>query len=187
MAYEDEQSRQSSFNQPNAVNTVTIVDEPEENTVIYSWRDGQLKKLPYQENNTQTGQKIKTFLSFNSEEKVIVVNINKEQMCLSVVGGTVGNNQLKRSGEPFRYYSGKENINNLGKECIHKIPVDNPVLIFSLEASNFGDEIKGKIVRDSDVPHKEYIIPFGECVFVGVNIHKSGEEIIGLYQAEIKE
>lgn len=145
----NEQARQGGmgFGQPGAVNTVTIVDEPEENTTIYSYRDGQLKKLPYEEHEAKTGQKIKMFMSFEKKEKVVVITVNKEEMCLLVNAGTIEDNALKKVDKPLRYYASETSAKD-APEYMHKMSPDKPVLMFSLDPSNFGEEIKGKNVRD---------------------------------------
>ncbi len=147
MAYEDEQSGQSSFNQPKAVNTVTIVDEPEENTIIYSWRNGQLKKLPYEERETKNGQRIKIFMTFVKSEMVMVVNVNKEALCLTVSAGILENNELRMPSKPVKYYASKKGAKRPGKYN-HRVDADSPVLFFSLDPDDFGEEIKGTIVRE---------------------------------------
>lgn len=144
------------------INAVTIVDEPEENTFIYAWRDKQLKKLPYEEKEVKTGQKIKTFMTFVKKENVIIINVNKEQKCLTVCAGVLENNSLKKAENPTKFYASQE-FYPRSKRYIHKVPVDNPVLFFSLDPEDFGEEIKPMVVID-ETGKREKVYSFGKYV-----------------------
>lgn len=161
---QSEYSRQtgSILSHPGTANIITIVDEPEENTVIYSWKDGQLKRLPYEEHEARTGQKIKTFMTFVKLEKVIVININKEQMCLSVTNGIIEENTLKHAKNPTKFYSGSPWSQTSGRHN-HKVPADNPVLFFSLDPEDFGEEIRGRVLQE-DVSKNEKTYLLGQSV-----------------------
>ncbi len=151
MGQENEQARQlGGFGHPGAVNTVTVVDEPEENTTIYSWRDGQLKKLPYEEHEAKTGQKIKTFMSFVKVESVFIVTVNKEEMSITINGGTIQDNSLRKSGDSAKYFA-KDKEAGEKREYVHKVSADAPALIFSLNREDFGQEIKGKVINGQRV------------------------------------
>jgi hypothetical protein len=174
----------SKFAQTN-ISTLVIMDEQEENTTIYSWKDDKLKKLPYDEHNAQSGQKIKTFYTFAKEEKVIVVNVNKHQMCISVSTGILKENDIKKSEKPVKFYSDK--FSSLGNEKhVHRIPIENPILIFSLIPIAFGEEIKGKAIEEYGIMYNEYEMQFGKYVFVGVSKSETGIEIIASYKASVK-
>lgn len=130
-----------------SINTLVIMDEPEENTIVYAWKNGVYKKLPYDEHIVKSGQKVKTFMTPNKMEKVTVVTINKEELCITVTIGIVENSELKFVGKPLKYY-GDKNLAKISQKYVHSTSIDNPVLFFSLDPDDFGEEIKGKIVRE---------------------------------------
>ena len=174
----------SKFSQTN-ISTLVIMDEQEENTTIYSWRDDKLKKLPYDEHNAQSGQKIKTFYTFAKEEKVIIVNVDKHQMCISVSTGILKENDIKKTEKPVKFYSDK--FSSFGNEThLHRVPIENSILIFSLEPKAFGEEIKGKAVEEYGTMYNEYEMQFGKYVFIGVTKSKNGIEVIASYKASVK-
>ncbi|MGE5329758.1 MAG: hypothetical protein ACM3KR_09655 [Deltaproteobacteria bacterium] len=129
------------------INTLVIMDEPEENTIIYAWKDGGFKKLPYDEHIAKSGQKVKTFMTPNKMERVTIVTINKEELCITLTVGIIENNELKVVGKPLKQY-GDKNLAKISQKYVHSSSIDNPVLFFSLDPDNFGEEIKGKVVRE---------------------------------------
>ncbi|MGE5473013.1 MAG: hypothetical protein ACM3UU_02195 [Ignavibacteriales bacterium] len=129
-----------------SINTLVIMDEPEENTIVYAWKEGGFKKLPYDEHIAKSGQKVKTFMSPNKSERVTVVTINKEELCITLTVGLIEDNSLKAIGKPLKYY-GNRNLAKVTEKYMHKVPIDNPVMFFSLNPDNFGEEIKPVIIN----------------------------------------
>jgi len=129
-----------------SINTLVIMDEPEENTIVYAWRDGGFKKLPYDEHIAKSGQKVKTFMTPNKMERATIVTINKEELCITLTVGMIEDNSLKVIGKPLKYY-GNKNMAQVTQKYLHKVPIDNPVLFFSLNPDNFGEEIKPVIIN----------------------------------------
>lgn len=124
-----------------SINTLVIMDEPEENTIVYAMREGGFKKLPYDEHIAKSGQKVKTFMSPNKMERVTVVTINKQELFITLTVGIIEDNSLKVIGKPIKYYANK-NLSSSSHKYLHKVPIDNPVMFFSLNPDNFGEEIK---------------------------------------------
>jgi len=162
----EEASGSSKFGQSN-ISTLVAMEEPEECVTLYAWKDGRLKKLPYDERKTNSGQRIKTFYTFSKEEKVIIVTVDKQQMSLSISTGIITNGELEAS-EPEIYFVNKDATEN--KEYIHRVPVENPVLFFSLNFETFGEEIKPMVARDpiSNEIVNEYKIPYGRFACAGM-------------------
>jgi len=130
-----------------SINTLVIMDEPEENTIVYAWRNRGFKKLPYDEHIAKSGQTVKTFMTPNKMERVTVVNVNKEELCITLTVGIIEDNSLRIVGKPLKYY-GSKNLAKISEKYIHKVPIDNPVMFFSLDPDNFGEEIKGVVVNE---------------------------------------
>jgi len=130
-----------------SINTLVIMDEPEENTIVYAWRGKGFKKLPYDEHIAKSGQTVKTFMTPNKMERVTVVNVNKEELCITLTVGIIEGNSLNAIGKPTKYY-GSKSMAQISLKYIHKARIDNPVLFFSLDPDSFGEEIKG--IYDED-------------------------------------